>query len=155
MRKNYKNSKLSKKLLAYYKELIVFSIKLPVYYEQITSDWSNLINQFLGSLRYKEYVQFIYLSALGQYLFAKLEKKIYTNSKISIKISAYYKELLAFSTKLSAYYEKITSDWSNLINQVLGSSRCREYVQFIYLGVLGQYLFVKLEKKKLYEQQAF
>ena len=44
--------------------------------DTFTTTYSNLKNQFLESLRYKEHVQFIYSGALGQYLFAKLEEKI-------------------------------------------------------------------------------
>ena len=46
-----------------------------MYYEKVTSGWSNIINEFLGCLRYREQVQFIYLGALDQYLFAKSKEK--------------------------------------------------------------------------------
>ena len=51
-------------------------------------------------------VKFVHLSALGQYFLAKLEKKNYTNIKLSIKFPAYCIELPAFSAKLSAFHEK-------------------------------------------------
>ena len=76
--------------------------------DTFTTTYSSLKNQFLQSIRYREYVQFI-LGALAQYLFEKLEKKInYTNSKFSRKLPAYWKKLPAFSVKLPTFYDKLS-----------------------------------------------